>query len=59
MLDFQIKVREDILREEDGPMLLYGIQRLHDQAIILPRSKNFWPDQERLEIRYKMFKEAG
>jgi putative restriction endonuclease len=56
---FKIKIREDILKEEDGPILLHGIQKLHNQTIILPRNKKFWPDQERLEIRYKKFKEAG
>lgn len=57
--DYEIKVREDILYETDGPMLKHGIQELQNQKIILPYSKNLWPDQERLEIRYKKFREAG
>jgi len=57
--DYQIKVREDILLERDGPMLQYGFQQLHDNKIILPRSKALWPDQERLEIRFEKFIKAG
>ena len=57
--DYKIIVREDILGEKDGPMLKHGIQQLHDQSIILPRSKMLWPDQNRLEIRYKRFREVG
>ncbi|KAF1085134.1 hypothetical protein SPSYN_01270 [Sporotomaculum syntrophicum] len=57
--DYKIKVREDILSETDGPMLRHGIQQLHDQKIILPKSKLLWPDQNRLEVRYNRFKEVG
>ena len=56
---YEIIVREDILEEIDGPMLRYGIQQLHKQEIILPRNKKLWPDQDRLEIRFKRFKDAG
>jgi len=52
-------VREDILLEKDGPMLKHGIQQLHNQGIILPKSKKLWPDPNRLEIRYKRFREVG
>lgn len=57
--EYKLVVREDILGESDGPMLRYGIQQLHEQRIVLPRSEKLWPDQNRLEIRYKGFKEAG
>lgn len=57
--EYKIMVREDILREKDGPMLRHGIQQLHDQRIILPRSKKLWPDQDRLEIRFNRFREVG
>lgn len=53
--EYQITVREQILQEIDGPMLKYGIQQLHQQKIVLPRSKKLWPDQERLEERYSKF----
>ncbi len=57
--DYQIAVREDVLHEVDGPMLKYGIQSIDKQKIILPRSKNNWPDQERLDFRFNLFLEAG
>ncbi len=57
--DYQIKVREDVLHETDGPMLKYGIQGLQDQKLLLPRDKNKWPDRERLDVRYNRFKGTG
>ncbi len=56
--DYKIYVREDILDEIDGPMLEYGIQRMHENKIILPNSKNDWPDRERLALRFNFFKKA-
>ena len=57
--EYKIVVREDILEEIDGPMLKYGIQRMHGQEIILPSRRKDWPDRERIEMRFKRFKEAG
>jgi putative restriction endonuclease len=54
-----ISVRDDILIESDGPMLKHGIQELNNIKILLPDSRKSWPDKERLEIRYKRFREAG
>jgi putative restriction endonuclease len=53
--DYQIKVKEDVLRETDGPMLKHGIQELQDQKLILPRSKKAWPKQAFLEMRYDKY----
>jgi len=57
--DFKIIVREDILKESDGPMLRYGIQQMHEQKIILPGNKKHWPDRDRLEERCKRFREIS
>lgn len=57
--DYRIKVREDILREIDGPMLRYGLQELHDGVIHLPRHRKDWPDRDRLDVRYERFRRAG
>ncbi|MFH1207997.1 MAG: HNH endonuclease [Candidatus Omnitrophota bacterium] len=54
--DYVIKVRKDVLEEEDGPILLHGLQALNDQRLILPRSHKDHPDPDRLEIRYGKFK---
>lgn len=53
--DYEIKVREDILNEHDGPMLRHGLQELHNEKIILPNSKDARPNQEYLEWRYERF----
>ena len=57
--DFKIEIREDILHEIDGPMLKHGIQEFQNQKIILPYSKGLWPDRDRLDIRYRKFRETG
>lgn len=56
--DYQIKIREDLLFETDGPMLKYGIQSLNNSRIILPVNKMDWPDRERLERRFNSFLKA-
>jgi putative restriction endonuclease len=57
--DYIVEVREDVLEEVDGPMLKYGLQSMHGQKIQLPGSKNARPDPERLELRYRLFLNAG
>lgn len=57
--EYIIIVREDNLEEIEGPMRRYGTQEMHGQKILLPGSRNNWPDRERLELRYQRFKEAG
>lgn len=53
--DLHIEVREDILSEVDGPMLKFGLQELHHQKIILPRSKKLYPEKEFIINRYQRF----
>ena len=55
--DYTIHIREDILLEEDGPVLQHGLKELHKTKIILPSSKKNWPSQDALAWRYKSFKE--
>lgn len=57
--DYIVSIRRDILEEHDGPMLRYGLQQLDKQKILLPSKKVFWPDKERLELRFTKFQEAG
>jgi putative restriction endonuclease len=56
--DFVIEVREDILREVDGPTLAHAIQGLHGRSIVLPREVRLRPSPELLEVRYLEFKRA-
>jgi putative restriction endonuclease len=53
--DYVIQVREDILKEEDGPILLHGLQELHLTRLFLPRQKVNWPSQEALAWRFEKF----
>lgn len=57
--DYIIQVREDVLDEEDGPMLQYGLKGLHQTKLILPNSKNNWPSQDALTWKYDRFIRAG
>ena len=57
--DFNVKVRQDILEEIDGPMLKYGLQSLNNNKLILPNHIHDWPDRERLEQRFEKFRRAG
>ena len=54
-----IEVRRDILDEEDGPMLLHGLKRLHQARLYAPRRPEDRPDPNLLEIRYERFVAAG
>jgi putative restriction endonuclease len=53
--DYVIHVREDILEEEDGPVLEHGLKGLHQSKLILPSSKNSYPSQDALAWRYDQF----
>lgn len=53
--DYTIEVRQSILEEEDGPMLLHGLKGMHERPIYLPREVSLQPDRERLEQRYAAF----
>ncbi len=57
--DYIVQVRNDVLEEEDGPLLQHGLQELHLSKILLPRTRSNWPSQEALEWRYEKFQHAG
>ena len=57
--DYVIEVRKDVREEKDGPMLLHGLQGLHETKIIVPRSENQAPNHELLEMRFERFRQAG
>lgn len=50
---YVIEVREDVLREEDGPMLKYGSQALHNLDLLLPSRAADQSPKEALERRYQ------
>jgi putative restriction endonuclease len=53
--DYTVEVRSSILDEHDGPMLVVGLQQIHDRRILLPRRQLDLPDQDRLARRYQAF----
>lgn len=57
--DYSIRVREDILHEEDGPMLVHGLQDLHGREIFVPSRRADRPSPALLEWRYKRFLAAS
>ncbi len=57
--DYVIQVREDILEEEDGPVLQYGLKGLHNIKLTLPSSKDQFPNREALEWKYSRFTNAA
>ena len=52
-LDYLIEVREDVLKEVDGPMLKYGLQALHNSELLLPSRIEDRPSKDALERRYQ------
>lgn len=53
--DYIIEVREDVLKEVDGPMLKYGLQALHKAELFLPLRTEDRPSREALDRRYRAF----
>ena len=55
---YVVQVRPDLLREEDGPTLVHGIQALHGARIAVPRKAGLQPDPHFLARRYDDFRRA-
>jgi putative restriction endonuclease len=53
--EYIIRVRGDVLEEEDGPVLQHGLKGLHNTKLILPSQKRHYPSREALEWRYSQF----
>ena len=57
--DLVVTVRADLLREEDGPMLLHGLKGFHGQKIIVPGNAALHPNPAHLAVRFETFTRAG
>jgi putative restriction endonuclease len=53
--DYEIRIRTDILEEEDGPMLQHGLKGFHGQRLFVPRSASTQPDRDLLAMRFERF----
>ncbi len=56
--DYVIEIRQSILEESDGPMLLHGLKEMHQKRIILPTATEHRPNPAFLEKRYQRFLSA-
>jgi len=56
--DLKIEIREDLLREKDGPMLIHGLQGFQGRRIHVPGARRLRPAEELLEERYERFRRA-
>lgn len=56
--EYRGEVRSDILKEEDGPMLLHGLKGLHGEKIFRPHNAAQRPDLAALAARYERFRQA-
>jgi len=56
--DYIVQVRRDVLDQEDGPMLIHGLQGFHGQRLRLPHREVWLPDRQLLEERYGRFRLA-
>lgn len=56
--DYIVQVRRDVLDQEDGPMLIHGLQGFHGQRLRLPHREAWLPDKQLLEERYERFRLA-
>jgi putative restriction endonuclease len=57
--DYIVEVQPAVLEEEDGPMLLHGLQGLHRSRIVVPGARQDRPDPARLERKYERFRGAA
>jgi putative restriction endonuclease len=56
--DHRVHVRDDVLREHDGPMLTWGLQKMDRVSLWLPRSDVQKPNREFLAERFERFRAA-
>jgi putative restriction endonuclease len=56
--DAKVHVRDDILREKDGPMLRHGLQEVAGYLLELPRRNELKPNRDFLAERFERFRAA-
>jgi putative restriction endonuclease len=57
--DYRVHIRQDVLEEQDGPMLRYGLQELEGGSILLPAHVSDQPDRDRLAHRFEKWGMTG
>ena len=57
--DHVVELRRDVLEQQDGPMLVHGLQEFQGSEIHIPRKETWRPNHQALEQRYEEFRAAG
>ena len=57
--EYRIRIRPDVMKQQDDPALRLCLQKLDGCCVQLPWQKKSRPDQEALEYRYQRFLQAG
>jgi putative restriction endonuclease len=57
--DLIVQVRPGLMREDNGPMLRYGLQELHGKRISVPSVRAERPRQDLLERAFERFRQTG
>lgn len=57
--DYEVRIRDDVLDEIDGPMLQHGLKEMHGRRLIVPRSEPSRPDRDLLAERFEQFMDFG
>jgi putative restriction endonuclease len=57
--DLVVEIRHDILHEEDGPMLVHGLQSFDGARLHIPRREDYRPNRDFLAERYEVFRNAS
>lgn len=55
--DYKIVVSRQLMGAKDGVILESGLKALHGTEIMRPRSKQHWPNQELLALRFEEFRD--
>jgi putative restriction endonuclease len=57
--DYEVRIRKDILEEEDGPMLQHGLKDMHGGTLrVVPKVQHHRPERELLAWRFERFRKA-
>lgn len=56
--DLVVQVRPELMREDGGPVLRYGLQELHGKRISVPSVRAERPRQDLLERAFERFRQA-
>ncbi|OBH59670.1 restriction endonuclease [Mycobacterium mantenii] len=57
--DYTVQINSGLMEEVDGPMLLHGLQEMHQRRIALPKRRVDRPSKDRLAERFDEFLAAS